>query len=181
MDIRTTCLVFSMVILPLFLGCATSTPAQRLAQQTVQARAVDQQVLIYQIQTKFLDNISPQGAYTRVRFVNTSNRPLVAIAFEAVPYAYGEPILQTVSAPVVFGAKGNFEPGKRYTVLSAKPVWSGPWTRVDCVQLVGVALQYADGQTERIDRGQITNYLTSEIAPQNCSNPNTNPYIVFAN
>jgi len=172
MNIRASYLALILATLPLFSGCATYTPAQRLAKQTVQAQAAARQVLIYQIQTKFLATISPEGAYTRVRFVNTGNRPLVAIAFEAVPYAYGEPILRAVSAPVVFGAKGNFEPGKRYAVLSTKPVWSGPWGRVDCVHLVGVVLQYADGQIERIDRSQITNYLTSEIAPQNCSNPN---------
>jgi len=164
--------LYNILIVSLLLtACATSTPEQHLAKQTVQAQAADQQVLIYQIQTEFLDNISPEGAYTRVRFVNTGNRPIVAIAFEAVPYADGEPILSTVTDPVVFGAKGNFEPGKRYAVLSAKPIWSGPWTRVDCVHLVGMVLQYADGQSERIDHGQITNYLTSEIAPQNCSHP----------
>ena len=166
--------LYNILIVSLLLtACATSTPAQRLAKQMARARAAGHQVLIYQMQTRFLPNISPEGAYTRVRFVNTGDRPLVAIAFEIVPYADGEPILQNVSHPVLFGAKGDFEPGKRYAVNSAKPVWSGPWGRVDCVHLVGLVLQYSDGQIERIDRGQITNYLNSEIVPQNCSNPST--------
>jgi len=171
MNIRASCLALTIATLPLFLGCATSTPEQRLAEQTVQAQAAAQQVLIYQIQTKFLANISPEGAYTRVRFVNTGNRPLSVITFEVVPYYQGEPIMWNVSHPVLFGAKGDFEPGKRYAVISARPVWSGPWGRVDCVHLVGLVLQSGDGQIERVNRGQITNYLNSEIASQNCSNP----------
>lgn len=163
----------TLIISALLVACATSTPAQRLDTQTARAQAAGHQVLIYQIQTSFLSNISPEGAYTRVRFVNTGNLPLNAIAFEVVPYNQGEPVLWNVSHPVLFGAKGDFKPGKHYTVISGKPVWSGPWGRVDCVHLVGLVLQYSDGKIERIDRGQITNYLNPEIVPQNCSNPST--------
>jgi len=163
----------TLIISALLAACATSTPTQRLDKQTALAQAAGQQVLIYQIQTRFLSNISPEGAYTRVRFVNTGNRPLSAIAFKVVPYYQGEPVMWNVSHPVQFGAKGVFEPGKRYAVISVKPVWSGPWGRVDCVHLVGLVLQYSDGQIERVGRGQITNYLNSEIVPQNCSNPST--------
>lgn len=157
----------------LILSACASTPAQRLAEQTAQAQAAGHPVLVYQIQTKFLSNFSPEGAYTRVQFVNTGKRPISAIAFLVVPYNQGEPVMWNVSHPAVFGAKGNFETGQRYAVLSAKPVWAGPWRRVDCVHLVGMTLQYPGGQIERVDRDQITSYLNSKIIPQNCSNPST--------
>lgn len=156
----------------LLTGCASGSPALRQAAQIAQAQAVGHSVLIYRVQTKYLQNVSPDGGYTQIRFVNTGHRLFVAIAFEVVPYAHGEPVLQTASAPVLFGAKDDFEPGGHYTVTSAKPVWPADWRHpVDCVHLVGLLLRYADGQTERIGRTQISGYLDSEIIPQNCSNP----------
>ena len=128
-------------------------------------------LLIEQVLTKYLDNISPAGGYTQVKFINTSKHFLSAIAFEVVPYAGGAPILQTVKQPVVFGAKGDFRPGETYTVTSEKPVWPGHWKRVDCVHLVGLVLEYAYGHTQKIDQAQIAEYLRPEIAVQNCSHP----------
>ena len=163
----------SLIVSLLLTACATSTPTKRLAKQIAQAQAAGHPVLIYQIQTRFLPNFSPEGAYTRVQFVNTGNLPLITIAFEVVPYYQGEPILWNVSHPVLFGAKGNFEPGKRYAVISAKPVWSGPWGRVDCVHMVGLILEYTGGQTQTIGRAEIADYLRPQIRAQNCSNPSS--------
>ncbi len=165
--------LFFALTVALMLSACASTPVQRLNEQISQARAQSRPVFVYRIQTNFLPNISPEGAYTRVQFVNTGKRPLSAIAFSVVPYYQGEPVMWNVSHPVVFSAKGHFEPGKRYAALSAKPVWTGSagsWGRVDCVYLVGMTLQYPDGQIERINRNQITSYLNSESVPQNCSN-----------
>lgn len=128
-------------------------------------------LLIKQVLTKYLDNVSPAGGYTQVKFVNTGNLALSAIAFEVVPYAGGEPIMQTVKQPVVFGAKGNFKPGETNKLTSEKPVWPGHWKRVDCVHLVGLVLEYADGQTQKIGKAEIADYLRPQVAAQNCSNP----------
>jgi hypothetical protein len=152
-------------------GYSASTAAQVLAEQGTRSQNADNPVLIYQVKTKYLQNISPQGGYTQVKFTNTGERTLSAIAFEVVPYAGGEPILQTVNHPVVFGAKGDFKPGDTYTVTSEKPVWSKPRTRVDCVHLVGLLLEYADGQTKQIGKAEIAGYLRPQIARQNCSHP----------
>ncbi|MGH7747565.1 MAG: hypothetical protein ACREQ5_22825 [Candidatus Dormibacteria bacterium] len=145
-----------------------------MAEQAAQAKAAGRPVLIYQVQTKYLNNVSPAGAYTQVHFVNTGNRSFNTIAFEVIPYAHGEPIIQTVSNPVVFNAKGDFEPGKDYTVMSTNPVWPADWRHpVNCVHLVGIVFEYEDGQIERVGHAQITNYLSPELAPQNCTNPST--------
>lgn len=128
-------------------------------------------LLIEQVLTKYLDNVSPAGGYAQVKFINTGRHFLSAIAFEVVPYAGGEPILQTVKHPVVFGAKGDFKPGETYTVTSDQPVWRGHWKRVDCVHLVGLVLEYADGQTQKVGKAEIGGYLRPQIAAQNCSNP----------
>jgi len=164
-----------LIVSALTAACATPTTVKhQQSEEMAQAQIAGRPVLIYQVQTKYLQNISPQGGYTQVKFINTSDRRFVAIAFEVVPYADGEPILQTVSAPVVFGAKGNFNSGGYYSVTSARPVWPADMRyRVNCVHLVGLVLQFADGQIERVDRGQIANYLNSKIVPQNCSNPST--------
>ena len=161
-------LYFTLAVVLMLSACAAS-PAQRLDEQTAHARAQGRPVLVYQIQTNFLS--IPGGAYTRMRFANTGNRPIDVIAFEVVPYYQGAPIMWNVSHPIVFGAKGDFEPGKRYAVVSTKPVWSGPWGRVDCVHLIGLVVQYSDGQVEKIGRKQITDYLSPEIVPQNCTQP----------
>ncbi|MGH8362822.1 MAG: hypothetical protein ACRESQ_05675 [Gammaproteobacteria bacterium] len=128
-------------------------------------------VLIELVLTRYLDNISPTGGYTQVKFTNTSGRAFKAIAFAAVAYADGKPILQTIKNPVVFGAKGDFRPGETYTVTSEKPVWPGPWKRVNCVHLVGLLLGYADGKSQKIGQQEISRYLRPEIAAQNCSHP----------
>ncbi len=47
MNIRASYLALILTTLPLFLGCATHTPAQCLAEQTVQAQATARQVSIY--------------------------------------------------------------------------------------------------------------------------------------
>ncbi|MGH8293508.1 MAG: hypothetical protein ACRESA_08545 [Gammaproteobacteria bacterium] len=128
-------------------------------------------MLIELVLTKYLDNVSPAGGYTQVKFVNTGDRAFTAIVFEVVPYAHGAPILQTVSDPVMFGMRGDFKPGGSYIVTSDKPVWPRPWKRVDCVHLVGLVLEYADGKSQKIGRQEISRYLRPEIAAQNCSHP----------
>lgn len=130
-------------------------------------------VQIEVVTTKYLDNVSPAGGYTQVTFTNTGRQAFSAIAFEIVPYAEGAPILQAKKDPVVFGFKGNFKAGGTYTLTSNKPVWSAYWKRVDCVHVVGLILEDAEGQTEKIGREQIKNYLRPQIAQQNCSQPST--------
>jgi len=154
-------------------ACATSIGAQQVTTNMSQVQSPHYALQIYHVQTKYLQNITPQGGYMQVSFSNQSERKLVDVSFMIVPYANGEPILRAVSDPVVFDAKGEFEPGKHYTVISSKPVWPANWRHpVNCVHVVGLVLQYADGKSEKIDHSQIANYLSRDIAPQNCSQPN---------
>ncbi|MDE2024839.1 MAG: hypothetical protein KGJ18_11655 [Gammaproteobacteria bacterium] len=167
---RITHLSFGLI---LFAAAPAAFAAVSTHAQPASAISRAQPVWIEHILTKYLDNLSPAGGYTQVKFTNTGESAFSAIAFEVVPYAGGEPILQTVKQPVVFGAKGDFKPGESYTVTSDKPVWPGPWKRVDCVHLVGLVLEYADGQTQEIGKAEIGGYLRPQIAAQNCSNPST--------
>lgn len=170
---RCLYLILTLIVSLLCVGYAVSTTAQPLTEKRTQSQNTNSPVLIYQVETKYLQNISPRGGYTQVKFINTSGRAFSAIAFEVVPYAWGSPILEAVKRPVVFGAKGDFKLGETYTVTSEKPVWPATWNRVNCVHIVGLMLEYVDGQTQRIGKAEIADYLRPQIAAQNCSNPSS--------
>lgn len=168
---RSLYYVLSLTVLILCAGYTATAVAKDMPESQTRQQNVGNPVQIYQLTTKYLENVSPQGGYTQVKFINTGGRTFSAIAFEVVPYANGEPILQTVKHPVVFGARGEFKPGDSYTVTSNKPVWLGHWKRVNCVHLVGLVLEFADGQTQKISKAGIAGYMRPQIAEQNCSNP----------